>query len=56
MFLRPYLTTENSRICKVRDIPLTSGTVMWAKQISNRLKKYTDKVSKILPRNWTEHP
>lgn len=56
MFLRNYVLTENARICKVRDIPQTSGSVMWAKQISNRLKKYTDKVSKILPRNWTEHP
>lgn len=50
------MLTENARICKVRDIPQTSGSVMWAKQISNRLKKYTDKVSKILPKNWTEHP
>ena len=56
MFLRPYVSTENARICKVRDIPQTSGTVMWAKQISNKLKKYMEKVDKILPKNWTEHP
>lgn len=55
MFLHPYVLTENARICKVRDIPHTSGTVMWAKQILNRLKKYTDKINKILPKNWTEH-
>lgn len=55
-FLRPYVQTENAKICKVRDCPQTAGTVIWAKQITQRLKKYMDKVGKILPRNWGEHP
>lgn len=27
-------------LSKGRDIPLTSGFVIWAKQLQNRLKKY----------------
>lgn len=55
-FLRKYFQTENAKICKVRDCPPTSGSVIWARQITQRLKKYLDKVGKILPKNWGEHP
>lgn len=36
-FLTGYDRTENSRICKVRDIPENPGKIIWAKQIKNKL-------------------
>ena len=37
-FIRSYENTQNSKLSAVRDIPGTSGAVIWAKQINRKLK------------------
>jgi dynein heavy chain 1 len=55
-FLVSYAETENIKICDVRDIPKKAGSIIWAKQIKNKLEKYRDKIGEILMENWAEHP
>ena len=43
-FLQGYDRTENSRICKVRDIPENPGKIIWAKQIRIKLEKYEKRI------------
>lgn len=43
-FLQSYVDTENVKICNVRDIPMKAGSIVWAKQIKNKLEKYSDKI------------
>ena len=51
-----YFDTENVKICNVRDIPSKVGSIIWAKQIKNKLEKYNDKLREILMENWADHP
>lgn len=39
-YLKKYERTENSKICKVRDIPDIPGKIIWTKQIRTKLQKY----------------
>lgn len=55
-FLQSYVETENFKICNVRDVPMKAGSIVWAKQIKNKLEKYNDKIKEILMENWAEHP
>lgn len=55
-FLQSYIDTENVKICNVRDIPMKAGSIVWAKQIKNKLEKYNDKIKEILMENWADHP
>lgn len=55
-FLTGYDRTENSRICKVRDIPENPGKIIWAKQIRIKLEKYEKRIEGILLENWKDHP
>lgn len=36
-FLQSYYETENIKLCKVRDLPNKAGSIVWAKQIKNKL-------------------
>ena len=38
-FKQSYVETENVKICKARDIPQKCGSIIWAKQIKNKLEK-----------------
>jgi len=40
----------------VHDIPMKAGSIIWAKQIKNKLEKYNEKIKEILMENWAEHP
>lgn len=55
-FLRQYENTEDFRLSKIRDIPSTSGAVIWAKQINRKLRKYMERVENVLGIDWSEHP
>jgi dynein heavy chain 1 len=55
-FLRQYENTEDFRLCKSRDIPPTSGAVIWARQINRKLKKYMERVENVLGPEWSDHP
>jgi dynein heavy chain 1, cytosolic len=55
-YLNPYVDTENIKICNVRDIPMKAGSIIWAKQIRNKLEKYQERLNQILMDNWTDHP
>ena len=41
-------------LSKARDIPITSGFVIWARQLQNKLKKYMQKIEQILGPNWAD--
>lgn len=51
-FLQGYDRTENSKICKVRDIPENAGKIIWANQIKTKLEKYEKRIEQILLENW----
>jgi len=55
-FLKSYVETENIKICRVRDIPSKAGSIIWAKQIKNKLEKYQERLNQILMDNWADHP
>ncbi len=55
-FLKSYVETENSKICRVRDIPSKAGSIIWAKQIKHKLEKYQERLNQILMDNWADHP
>lgn len=55
-YLKRYEKTENSKICKVRDIPQNPGKIIWTKQIRTKLQKYEKRIEQILLDNWREHP
>ena len=55
-FLKQYENTEDYRLTKARDIPPTSGAVIWAKQINRKLRKYMERVENVLGADWSEHP
>lgn len=55
-YLKRYERTENSKICKVRDIPENPGKIIWTKQIRTKLQKYEKRLEQILLDNWREHP
>lgn len=43
-YLKKYEKTENSKICKVRDIPQNPGKIIWTKQIRAKLQKYEKRI------------
>ncbi|CAD8134930.1 unnamed protein product [Paramecium octaurelia] len=53
-FKETYQKSQNSRLASARDIPLTSGFVIWSKQLQIRLQKYMQKVEQILGPQWAE--
>ena len=55
-YLKRYERTENSKICRVRDIPENPGKIIWTKQIRTKLQKYEKRIEQILLDNWREHP
>jgi dynein heavy chain 1 len=54
-FLQGYDRTENSKICRVRDIPEISGKIIWAKEIRLKLQKYEKRIEEILFEGWKEN-
>jgi dynein heavy chain 1 len=55
-FIRKFHNTETFKLSKVRDIPQTSGSAIWAKQLNGKLKKYMERVENVLGPQWAEHP
>lgn len=55
-YKQSYVETENVKICNVKDIPMKAGSIIWAKQIRNKLEKYNQKIKEILMENWADHP
>lgn len=43
-YLKSYEKSENSKICKVRDIPDNPGKIIWIKQIRLKLQKYEKRI------------
>jgi len=43
-FLRRYQGSENALLSEERDFPTTSGQMIWAQQIQNKLDKYNERV------------
>lgn len=41
-FVKKYVNTETSIICKVRDIPNIAGSVIWTNQMIKKLNKYME--------------
>ncbi|KAG9509180.1 Dynein heavy chain, cytoplasmic, partial [Fragariocoptes setiger] len=50
-----YQKSKAALMGKVRDIPPTSGSIIWTKQIERQLKVYMDRVGDILGKGWENH-
>ncbi|EAR94592.2 dynein heavy chain, cytoplasmic protein (macronuclear) [Tetrahymena thermophila SB210] len=55
-FVKKYVNTETSVLCKVRDIPNIAGSVIWTNQMIKKLNKYMDQMADVLGEKWVEHP
>ena len=47
-----YIDSESYRISKMHDIPKLAGSVIWARQIENRLNLYIERVQLLLGQYW----
>ena len=47
-----YNSTSAKRICKVRDLPPVSGSIIWANQIQNQLGTYLQRLDDVLGSGW----
>jgi len=54
-FKETYESTQACKMTAVRDIPPTSGLVIWAKQLERRLQVYMGRVEDVLGRGWEQH-
>lgn len=50
-----YHRSKTALMCRVRDIPPTSGLIMWTMQIEERLWFYMKRVGDILGEGWENH-
>ena len=42
-------------MARVRDLPLVSGAIVWARQIERRLDLYMRRVETVLGQGWSNH-
>ena len=47
-----YNSTSAKRLCKVRDLPPVSGSIIWANQIHNQLGTYLQRLEDVLGSGW----
>ena len=50
-----YSSTSAKRLCKVRDLPPVSGSIIWAGQIQNQLGTYLKRLEDVLGSGWQGH-
>ncbi|CEM16453.1 unnamed protein product [Vitrella brassicaformis CCMP3155] len=54
-FKEHYTSTQAAKMATVRDIPPTSGAIIWAKQLERRLQVYMRRVEDVLGKGWEQH-
>ena len=52
-FIKSYNHSEEKYLSLVRDIPETSGTIIWAQQISRQLELYMKRIEQVLGEDWS---
>ena len=52
MYKSGYQNTSAKRLCKVRDLPPVSGSIIWANQIQNQLGTYLQRLEDVLGSGW----
>lgn len=55
-FLKKYINTDTSVLCKVRDVPVVAGGVIWTNQILKKLNKYMEQMADVLGEKWVDYP
>eukprot|EP00916_Digyalum_oweni_P025987 GHVL01042788.1.p1 GENE.GHVL01042788.1~~GHVL01042788.1.p1 ORF type:complete len:2866 (+),score=438.01 GHVL01042788.1:781-8598(+) len=50
-----YLSTQACKMATLRDIPQTSGAIIWANQIQRRLQVLMKRVEDVLGKGWEQH-
>ncbi|KAF6780273.1 hypothetical protein AHF37_00288 [Paragonimus kellicotti] len=50
-----YLSSEAYYLTKLRDIPPTAGSIIWARQIERQLNTYLRRVEDVLGKGWEHH-
>ncbi|XP_071963522.1 cytoplasmic dynein 1 heavy chain 1-like [Antedon mediterranea] len=50
-----YPLSKASKMSKVRDLPPTSGSIIWARQIDRQLTAYMRRVEDVLGKGWENH-
>ena len=50
-----YPQSKSCKMSKVYDIPLVSGSIIWARQIERKLSVYMKRVEDILGKGWENH-
>ena len=54
-FKAQYINSKNSRMSKIRDIPLMAGSILWVKEIEKNLDKNISRVEDVLGKGWETH-
>lgn len=55
-YLQKYQGSDNAMLSEQRDFPATSGQIIWAQQIQNKLDKYYDRVKEIVGEDFKQNP
>lgn len=50
-----YSGSEALRMSKLRDLPIVSGQIIWARQIERQLDAYMQRVEDVLGKKWHHH-
>uniref|UniRef100_A0A5K3FEA9 Dynein heavy chain, cytoplasmic n=2 Tax=Mesocestoides corti TaxID=53468 RepID=A0A5K3FEA9_MESCO len=54
-FKKQYRYSRAYRLSKLRDIPPVAGSIIWARQIEERLNTYLRRVEDVLGKGWEHH-
>ena len=54
-FKQQYIHSKANRISRSNDLPPTSGSIIWAKQIEKQLNTYLRRVEHVLGKSWEQH-
>jgi dynein heavy chain 1 len=54
-FKQQYVHSKANRISRSNDLPPTSGSIIWAKQIEKQLNTYLRRVEHVLGKSWEQH-
>jgi dynein heavy chain 1 len=54
-FKQQYVHSKSNRISRVNDLPSTSGSIIWAKQIEKQLITYLRRAEHVLGKSWEQH-
>ncbi|SBS80798.1 dynein heavy chain, putative [Plasmodium ovale] len=55
VYINGYVNSSSEKVSTIRDIPIVSGSIIWAKQIERKLEDSLKRIENVLGRGWEQH-